>query len=115
MRMPLLIFDESGTVEKYDTVTDAEGALEAIDVQQGIYQGYDADARRLEFFVVAESGGFRLIGPHVPRVSIRLAEGTEPAEEELAARIRQSLRRMGVDDPELSHMPLVTLIRSVPV
>ncbi len=115
MQMPILIFDESGIVEKYDSADEAERALEAIDVRNGVYEGYDGSGRWLEFAVVPESRRYWLIGKILSeRVSIRVAADAEPREGQLAARIRKCLQRMRVDVAGLEDMPLAALIRAIP-
>lgn len=44
---PPLIIAEGWDVQLYNSITDAVGYLEPIDVRDGIYKGYDAEGRSL--------------------------------------------------------------------
>lgn len=47
MKLPIFIKDESGCVEVYATIEDAINSMEAIDVNEGIYFGYDREGKHL--------------------------------------------------------------------
>lgn len=60
MQPPILVF-EGWDLHLYDSVSDAELDLEAIDVEEGIYEAYDSQGRKLQ--VESEGQTVRIVEP----------------------------------------------------
>lgn len=83
--LPIFISDESGDIAAYKTVEHAELHLEAIDVENGEYVGYDAEGRVLTLCTFGEV------------VRIWLFEKSEQRTTELAQKLCAYLK--AVNDP----------------
>lgn len=47
MKLPIIVIEENTDVHFYQTIEDAQDALEPVDVEDGLYQAYDADGNKL--------------------------------------------------------------------
>lgn len=99
MQPPLLIA-EGLDLHLYDSVQDAALDLEAIDVQDGIYAGYDSEGRALRLTVRDE------------KVEISAAEASPGHQRQLAELLRAALAAVGRPaDPGADLPELVTAAR----
>lgn len=80
---PPLIIAEGLDLHLYDSVHDAALGLEAIDVQDGIYVGYDSEGRAL------------LLKVRDDRVEISDAEASPGHQQQLAELLREALAAVG--------------------
>ena len=100
-RPPIFVFGDGG-LTIFRSVGDAEAYLEAVDVLDGLYVGFDADARRLSIDVPASwrasaPTGFRdrvrfnrrLARDNHAVITVNSCESAEP--EALATRLRELL------------------------
>ena len=100
--VPPVILSESGDVDVFDSVGDAERYLEPIDVQVGRFVAFDSEGRLLK------------LRPTIPRVTIDSAEETPTHVKQLSDLLRRFLAHVGVTDPGLASEPLAKLVeRSV--
>ena len=98
MRLPIIV-NEHGDVQVFESVNDAETALEAIDVRNDEYVAYDADGQRLLVSVVEEND----------HVQISYEEDRGNGREELKKILSVFLVRTGHPD-EVKEMSLQQLI-----
>jgi hypothetical protein len=97
MRFPLII-NETGNIFMFDTREQAEAYLEAVDVEDSCYVGYDSEGRllRLKVRYIPPPVGFRnrlrqaLHGGALSRVELELSE-IEPRH---AAELHQALKQI---------------------
>jgi hypothetical protein len=107
---PLFVKDDS-TLYVFDSAEDLTVALEAVDVEDGLYRAYDKEGRRLK--LTATGVRRRLRGIIVDQASARIA--VERAEEhpthgsELKLSIIEHLVGLGRDRGSLSVLELSTL------
>ncbi len=87
---PFFIFDRLGGLSSYSSVEQVEVDLEAIDVRDGEYIGFDRDGRVLDLIVVPK----RLRGVWIEFVGVR--EGLSVDQSGLRRRLVKSLRSDGV-------------------
>ncbi|HJX26572.1 MAG TPA: hypothetical protein VJ885_01565 [Thermoanaerobaculia bacterium] len=80
---PPLIFAEGLDLHLYDSVQDAALDLEAVDVQDGIYAGYDSEGREL------------LLTVRDDRIEISVAESSPGHQRQLAELLRAALAAVG--------------------
>ncbi len=86
MRTPLFI-DENGDLMAFDTAAHASLALEALDVECGIYVGFDAEGAPLRMRTAHERSGRRIV----------VIETTpEPRRDEFQALLSSRLQKAGV-------------------
>jgi hypothetical protein len=98
MIVPPVIVSESGDVDVFGSVGDAERYLEPIDVQAGRFIAFDSEGRLLK------------LHPTIPRVTIDCAEETPTHEEQLSDLLRRFLGHVGVTDPGLASESLAKLV-----
>jgi len=95
---PPVFILEGHDVGIFDTVAQAEVQLEAIDVRNGIYEGFDARGRRLN------------ISPEGQRAAIRLAEEAPTDIASLERKLRDYLVHMGETQASGSGVELRELV-----
>ena len=105
-RPPLFVLDvECGELCVFPSTGDLEGQLEAIDVGDGIYDGFDADGRRLRLSVRLREGRWS----SYEIVHVEAAEETPSGDRKLADILRRGLT--GLHPPDaLDDAPLATLV-----
>lgn len=128
MRTPIIIFEDLDA-EAYETVRDAENALEPIDVRNGEYKAYDSRGKPLQLNIVSRdvtNDQFwkrLLFGPsiRIERVAITEDDQQPIQNEHLTHRLREYLRWSGafsgkasISDRDLQDMPLDHLVAMVP-
>ena len=96
--VPPVIISESGDVDVFESVEDAEKYLEPVDVRAGRFVAFDSEGRSL------------LLYPTSPRISIALAEETPSHAEELSVLLKRFLGQVGVAHPSLESDSLPELI-----
>ncbi|MBI9075941.1 MAG: hypothetical protein JEZ02_11050 [Desulfatibacillum sp.] len=80
---PPIIINESGDITFFSSVEEAEEYLEAIDVTNGVYQGYDAEGHPLKLQALND------------RVTIEKEPGVQNRVFELEKLIRTALANVG--------------------
>lgn len=96
--LPLIIVEDITTIILYRKVLDAELNMEAIDVEAGLYKGYDAKGRQLE--ISAENGN----------VSISTSKLLPAEVNKLEKLLRYHLQDIGIDLSNVNHGDLHTLL-----
>lgn len=96
---PPVIIDESGDTDVFETVESAELYLEAIDVEDNRFIGFDSRGRLL-----------RLL-PTTPRITIELAELVPNHSEQLRVVLIEFLSACGCAEPDLSDLTLQQLVQ----
>lgn len=99
MKAPIVI-DEHGDVSVFETVENAQRALEVTDVSNNEYIAYDSEGRLLLLKVVAGD----------PRVSILEAESVARHADDLRRILKDFLVRTGSYDPSLNETSLQQLL-----
>ena len=134
-KFPIFIVDAGGgDLSPYGSVVDAELQLEAIDVRNGCYVGYDAQGRLLRLEAAAEKASITwmewFLAPRrstqrlraEDKISITLAEEEPTHTSELSKALSTFLTRVGTpptdpSDPQKlveSFRPLIRQVRRVP-
>src|SRR6266851_3358811 len=134
-KFPIFIVDAGGgDLSPYGSVVDAELQLEAIDVRNGCYVGYDAQGRLLRLEAAAEKASITwmewFLAPRrstqrlraEDRITITLAEEEPTHTSELSKALSTFLIRVGTpptdpSDPQKlveSFRPLIRQVRRVP-
>jgi hypothetical protein len=108
MRHPIII-DENGDITVYSTAQEAERAMEAIDVRNGEYKAYDADAFCLDLAVVDDR--MSIFGTESVRLRYLPDALARPAE--LQQALARFLVAIGHDRNEVQGAPLDKLIAAV--
>ncbi len=107
---PLLLW-ESGDLHIFDSVPEAESWLEAVDVRDGIYRGFDARGRLLMLGTSLKvSKVLGLLKTAIERVVISSAEEVPGHREELRGILLKFLAACGDDSEALGRMSLDELI-----
>ncbi len=111
MKLPL-IFDENGDVSFYSSVIEAETSLEAVDVINNEYVGYDSEGRLLNLTVNSECRSlvFGLIKTKIDSVSISLAEQEPVHADMLRSTLIDFLLRLGSYNDSLKKAPLKDIV-----
>lgn len=119
---PPIFIEESGDVESYDALSQAELDVEAVDIRNKMFQFFDSEGVVLEPNVVASAGqsGFlrRFLSPQVERVKLVAPDDAERRPELLKAILRDFLSRVGtkaagMSDEELARAGLDELIEAM--
>src|SRR6266849_1540478 len=134
-KFPIFIVDAGGgDLSPYGSVADAELDLEAVDVRNGCYVGYDAEGRLLKLEAAAERASITwmewFLAPRrstqrlraEDKISITLAEEEPTQTSELSTALSTFLTRVGTrpaDPSDLqklveSFRPLIQQVRRVP-
>ena len=80
---PPILIEGDGEFEVFPTVALACQAFEAVDVIEGLYEGFDSEGRRL------------LLVAHGDRVLIELRPDSQPTPAALERRLREHIRQVG--------------------
>ena len=99
MQPPIIII-EPGTVIVYNSINDAQNHLEAIDVENDIYTGYDAEGRLLDIKTVDN------------RVFFFEGENKPTHRAELEAILRENLNDVGIDTSIIEKGDLLSVIKA---
>ena len=109
-----IIIAEGLDVAFYDSVPEAETAMEAIDVRDGIFVGYDAEARLLTFSIEHRHDRtfFGLIPVEFDAVVIHLAEETPNHQRELRELLSGVVGSLGHEEEtqRMQHLPLPEVV-----
>ncbi len=93
-----IIIEEPGTLLLYNSLENAEQHLEAYDVSDGLYKGWDAEGRLLNISVDNNK-------------VVITTNNTDPTHiVELESILREHLRDIGIDTHEISSGDLTTLV-----
>lgn len=95
---PPIIINESGDITLFSSLEEAEKYLEAIDVINGVYQGYDAEGHPLKLKALND------------RVTIKIESDAQNRVFELEKLIRTALANVG---RSCDHVPLGDIERLV--
>ncbi len=87
MKTPIFIYVEDAYLEVYETVDSAEGLLEAIDVEDGLFRGFDAQGRLLN------------IEPYKSMARITLAEQQPTHQQELIELLKAFVKKKDPNFP----------------
>jgi len=102
--LPIFLW-ESGDLHVFATVGEAEGALEPVDVRDGLYTGFDAAGRLLSLGVgVHRERYLGLFRVQRERVEITLAEEIPAHRAEFESILTQFLSATGIGPAILSGM-----------
>ena len=94
-RPPLLVW-ESGDLHTFQSVAEAESALEPPDVRNGIYRGFDGDGRLLALSTTVRREKFLgIVSVSRERVSVALAEESPNHRDELKGILQRFLAAVG--------------------
>ena len=116
IKPPVVIVDRRGNdINIHASIEDAQLHLEAIDVKNNEYRGYDSEGRLLALDVVIDKTSvlFGLFQTSVERVRIRQAEDEPLHADELCTALFRFLRALGVIDNSLSFEDVDQLIERV--
>lgn len=103
MKLPIYVY-EPRDLSVFSTQDDAERAIEAADVKNGIYQPFDAEGRLLTASVYTDSRGIDMC---------RISDGNDStAPEELRMIIIDMLEYSGSDRQHLEHCNLDVLVQA---
>jgi hypothetical protein len=97
---PPIFLDNKGDLSVFDSIELAEGYVEAIDVRNDEYVGYDSEGRLLSFRIVPGPGAY------VEYVKIEDAEATPSRSAELRAKIISYLVAVGYPEKDLQNLSL---------
>jgi len=97
---PPIVIDGDGFFDVYSTVGDACSWLEAVDVDDGLYEAFDSVGHSLRLFTDGNS------------VGIDLPADSDSDPEEFTRRLRSNIHRIGVDrvgvaDLESASIPIM--------
>lgn len=109
-RAPLLVW-ESGDLHAFQSVAEAESALEPPDVKSGIYRGFDGDGRLLTLRTTVRREkllGFLSISRE--RVSVALAEESPNHRDELTGILQRFLTAAGSGAEAVTAMTFEDLV-----
>jgi hypothetical protein len=111
MKTPIVIVDRNGVdLSVYDSVVDATRHLEADDVTQGAYDGYDADGRLLALAVAYQDDQQGAAPPRVNLVQIDVAESKPSHQAELRSALIRYLTALGALEAEVRGLSMPVLI-----
>ena len=115
MAIPPIFVWDSGSLDIFRSVPQAEDYVEPIDVENGVYEGFDAHGFCLRFSVVRcaeqSKGRWRLRRSPSERTQISLHDPPVLDPMRLRAFILEGLRSRGVrEDPELLRLELDELV-----
>lgn len=82
--LPIVIVEDDALMHFYRKIEDAEIHLEAIDVENGVYQGFDANGRLLQLSVVDQG------------VKISLSETSPTHQKKLIGYLKAFLKRQNL-------------------
>jgi hypothetical protein len=94
MKTPILIYVENSYIDIYETLDEAENTLEAIDVEDDLFKGFDAEGRLLK------------IEPYESIAKITEAESEPTHQAELIALLKKDMtdHRNSVLEDDLSSL-----------
>ena len=109
---PILVW-EPGDLGCYASKSEAESALEAIDVEAGAYIAFDAEGRQLNLSIALEKRrSFGVFTTEIPIVRIESAEEEPTHQSELRNILLQFLEACGADLELLSATSLSDLVQA---
>lgn len=108
---PPIVVDENGDLTIFNSVAEAEGHLEPVDVANDEYVAYDAKGRRLRLEIDPREKVRGFVVSNDYGVKIRLMEGQSSAEPALRSALLRFIRLAGLPEPDdLERAELATLI-----
>ena len=96
---PFFIFDETGELETFDTLSDVEEALEGVDVQAGCYQGFDSRGYAIELVAKGVKKGWFFVDIGRTCASVSETRSDQPTDATFRHLLTSQLRKSGQDIP----------------